>query len=232
MKRFIILLIASVLTYQLAFAQTGDCSDYIDLSGQPLPIAVTGTTAGATNDYGSFPSQPPCWQGFKYPGACGGPDRTYKWTVPADGYYTISLSGSSYDTGLLLFNFTCPTEPSYPEDFVCGNDDAWHVYQSELFRLGSIAGQELLIVVDGYESSAGTFLLRISQCQPIIDPDPYIDSTMVAEHIPGLSACAIHDGDIIWTGNFGHANIAQDIEPTDTTLFYWRQSPRRSSLSR
>ena len=200
--------------------ETGDCADYIDLSGQPLPIAVTGTTAGATNDYGPFPSQPPCWHGLHwwYPDACAGRDKTYKWTVPADGYYTISLLGSSYDTGLLLYNFTCPTEPSDPEDFICGNDDVWGI-QSELFCLEFSAGHELLIVVDGYGGSYGTYHLQIRNEPSPANPDSFIAPIMEAEHIPGLSACAVHDGEIIWSGNYGYANISQNIEPTDSTLF-------------
>jgi Beta-lactamase len=197
---------------------SGDCTDYIDLSGQSLPINVTGTTAGATNNYGPFPSYPPCWRGGWDFGACSGQDKTYKWTVPADGRYTISLCGSSYDTGLLLYNFTCPTEPSYPGDFICGNDDVCGV-QSELYCLEFSEGEELLIVVDGYGNSAGSYQLHISEYQPAADLDSYINSTMQTEHIPGLSACAIANGDIIWSGNYGYANIAQNIEPTDSTLF-------------
>jgi CubicO group peptidase (beta-lactamase class C family) len=198
---------------------SGDCSDYVDLSDLALPIAVTGTTIGATNNYGPFPSWPLCWRGSSWDShACAGRDRTYKWTVPADGRYTISLCGSAYDTGLLLYNFTCPTEPSYPRDFICGSDDVCGL-QSELYCMPFSAGQELLIVVDGYGSSAGAYQLHISEYRPTADLDSYIDSTMQSRHIPGLSAYAVHNGGIIWSGNYGHANIAQDIAPTDSTLF-------------
>jgi len=198
--------------------ETGDCSDYIDLSGQPLPISVTGTTVGATNNYGPFASYPPYWQGYWGNSSSAGRDKTYKWTVPADGRYTISLCGSSYDTGLLLYNFTCPAEPSYPEDFIYGCDDACGA-QSELYCLAFSAGQEILIVVDGYGNWAGAYQLHISEYHPAADLDSFIDSTMAAEHIPGLAACAIYDGDIIWSGNYGYANIAGQIAPTDSTLF-------------
>ncbi|MBI5058898.1 serine hydrolase [candidate division KSB1 bacterium] len=198
---------------------TGDCTDYIDLSGQSLPINVNGTTVGATNDYGPYPAWPPCWRGGWDSGACSGRGITYKWTVPADARYTISLCGSSYDTGLLLFNFTCPAEPSYPEDFICGSDDVCGV-QSELYCFALSAGQELLIVVDGYGNSAGAYQLRITEYQPAAELDSFIDSTMQARHIPGLSACAVRDGEIVWTGNYGNANIAQDIAPTDSTLYH------------
>jgi CubicO group peptidase (beta-lactamase class C family) len=197
----------------------GDCTDYVDLSGQPLPISASGTTVGATNNYGPFTSWPVCFRGNWVADACAGPDRTYKWTVPADGRYSISLCGSSYDTGLLLYRFTCPAEPTYPDDFICGSDDVCGV-QSELYCMEFSAGQELLIVVDGYGNSAGSYQLRISEYHMAADLDSFIDSTMANQHIPGLSACVVQNGEVIWTGNYGHANINQDMAPTDSTLFH------------
>ena len=138
----------------------GDCSDYIDLTGQALPIVVTGTTAGADNDYGPYPEQPACWQGGWVAESGQGPDITYKWVAPIDTIYDISLVGSSFDTDLEIYAFTCPTEPVYPGDFICGNDD-WGALYSRLF-LSLTAGQQVLIVVDGYADVSGDFILGIS----------------------------------------------------------------------
>ncbi|UCG93262.1 MAG: serine hydrolase [candidate division WOR-3 bacterium] len=49
--------------------------------------------------------------------------------------------------------------------------------------------------------------------------DSLIDTLMAQYHIPGLAACAIKNGEIIWTGSYGYANFAQNIEVGDTTLF-------------
>ena len=199
--------------------ETGDCTDYIDLSGQPLPILVTGTTVGATNNYGPFPLYPPCWEGYWDAGSCAGPDKTYKWTVPADGRYTISLCGwAYYDTGLLLYNFTCPTEPSYPQDFIIGCDDYCGL-RSQL-SLELFANQQILIVVDGYGNNAGPYQLRILEYQAITNLDSLITATMSSEHVPGISACAIYNGNVIWSGNYGYANISQGVMPSDSTLFF------------
>jgi hypothetical protein len=138
----------------------GDCSDYTDLTGQSLPIVVTGTTAGADNDYGPYPEQPACWQGGWVAESGQSLDVTYKWVAPIDTIYDISLVGSSYDTDLEIYAFTCPTEPEYPGDFICGNDD-WGAFYSRLF-LSLAAGQQVLIVVDGYENAVGDFILGIS----------------------------------------------------------------------
>jgi len=39
---------------------SGDCSDFTDLSNLPLPISISGSTADATDEYGTYPEQPIC----------------------------------------------------------------------------------------------------------------------------------------------------------------------------
>lgn len=59
--------------------------------------------------------------------------------------------------------------------------------------------------------------------RPILSDTTQIDSlilsTMNTYHIPGLSACIVRDGQIIWTGAYGYADIDHNIEVTDSTLF-------------
>ncbi|UCC79366.1 MAG: serine hydrolase [Candidatus Zixiibacteriota bacterium] len=196
---------------------SGDCSDYIDLTAQPLPIIVGGSTVGATNDYGPFPSRPLCWSESGWWASSGNaPDVTYKWTAPYHGRFKISLLESNYDTVLLLYNFTCPTEPVYPDDFICGNDDFGGA-QSQLSYVPLDEGQEVLIVVDGYAGHTGDYVLWISaiQTSPV---DSFVVDMMDTYPIPGLQACVIKDGDIIWTGSYGDAYI-DFIDVTDSTIF-------------
>jgi CubicO group peptidase (beta-lactamase class C family) len=41
----------------------------------------------------------------------------------------------------------------------------------------------------------------------------FIDSEMLARHVPGLSACLVHkQGHILWSQNFGYANLASNEE--------------------
>jgi len=49
--------------------------------------------------------------------------------------------------------------------------------------------------------------------------DSFIISTMNTYHIPGVSACIIRDGQLIWNGAYGYADIDNNIEVTDSTLF-------------
>ncbi len=49
--------------------------------------------------------------------------------------------------------------------------------------------------------------------------DSFITATMSTTNVPGLSACIVRDGEIIWKGAYGYADIANNIEVTDSTLF-------------
>jgi len=199
---------------------TGDCSDYIDLTAEPLPISVTGTTAGATNNYGPFYPRPGYWEGDWYTQSGSAPDVTFKWTAPQTRSYTISLCGSGYDTALLLYEFTCPFEPVYPDDYLCGNDDSEYCadnIRSEMHCVRLSAGQEILIVVDGYGNNTGPFELSIKEALST-QIDSFITEIMRTYPIHGLQACAIKNNEVIWSGAFGDAYINQ-VDVTDSTIF-------------
>lgn len=51
------------------------------------------------------------------------------------------------------------------------------------------------------------------------DLDSFILATMNTYYIPGVAACVVRDGQIIWTGSYGHAIIELGVEVADTTLF-------------
>ncbi len=165
---------------QRAILQGGDnCADFIDL-GNTEPVSDAGTTAGYANNYGPFTAQPACWQGsFFANGSCAGPDVTFKWTAPYDSIYTFSLCGSGYDSGLLLYNFTCPTEPT-EADIICGNDDACGL-QSELTNIPLLAGQQILVVVDGYTGASGSYTLNIAAVVPPPPPPGCPEGSIVSQ---------------------------------------------------
>ncbi|MEE9554662.1 MAG: hypothetical protein V3W18_10220 [candidate division Zixibacteria bacterium] len=127
--------------------QGGDnCADFFELTGN-LPISTSGTTVGYGNDYGPYNSEPDCWQGSWYSASGGAADVVYKFTASATSTYDFSLCDSDYDTGLALYYFTCPDEPTMA-DYICGNDDECGL-QSQLLDIPLNAGDEILIVVDG-----------------------------------------------------------------------------------
>lgn len=178
-----------------------NCTGVPDLGSVLGTSVATGTTVGFTNNIdttGWGGVVPACWQGGAFTPSLAGPDVFYKWTAPADGEYTFSLcngqaNGNTYDTGISLWNFTCPAAPVYPGDFICGNDDGGICvdnFGSELACIPLTANQQILIVIDGYSTEAGTYVLDIVACgqcdlvcedgrpenEPLCGPD-YVDVT-------------------------------------------------------
>jgi len=147
--------------------QGGDnCSDYFELTGD-LPITDNGTTTGYSNNYGPYSPQPSCWQGGYWDESGGAADVVYKFTAPATTNYDFSLCGSDFDTGLELYYFTCPAEPTMA-DFICGNDDSDACgLESELLDIPLQIGDEILIVVDGYFTDSGNYTLTITSDAPL-----------------------------------------------------------------
>ncbi len=209
----LISLICVALGSSPAFA-TGDCSDYTDLSGLELPITATGTTSGATADY--QPSDgPACWNGYWRSSCAMGPDVTYKWAAPRDGVYTVHIVESDFDADLLVYHFTCPVEPVYPDDFICGSHEAIG-NRGLVSYIELLAGQEILIVVDGYWTQAGQFEFMIYDSSEL---EISIADAMSTYGIPGLQAAIVKGGEIRWQASFGMANIDNEIAVTDETLF-------------
>ncbi len=221
MKRLPILvfgLVAALLFAVAAASGNEDCSDAIDLTGMPLPLTVTGTTAGKANDYGPFPDRPDCWQGERWRStSCIGGDATYKWTAPAAGLYTFSTCHSeAFNTDILLYDDTCPDEPRYPEDFICGND-ARCPLNALLKDIPLAAGQEVLIVVDSGPGGEGPFELDIAETTVL---ETAIEVLMDAHRIPGTAATVVGPEGVSWRGNFGLADMATARAVDDSTLFY------------
>lgn len=49
--------------------------------------------------------------------------------------------------------------------------------------------------------------------------DRNILEVMSDQHIPGVAACAVQDGEIIWMETYGYANLEQNISITPDTIF-------------
>ena len=113
-----------------------------------LPYSDTGTTMGFNNDYS---------------GTCigtGAADVVYTYTPAATALVTISLCGSTYDTGLYV-------KTAALVDIAC-NDDFCGL-QSQL-EVTLNAGTTYLIFVDGYSSGAGAYSLNVEAFEPCILP--------------------------------------------------------------
>lgn len=116
------------------------CSDE-DVGGATGAAVTSGNTAGDDDDLD---------------GSCGGAsgnDHVVTFTAPAAGTYTFDTFGSGYDTKLVLYA-DCMSE------LFC-NDDAGGGVQSQL-AVNMGAGQDVLVVIDGYEGSTGPWVLNIT----------------------------------------------------------------------
>jgi len=125
----------------------------LDLFSLLGPGIATGTTVGAGNDYGS---------GTPFPASCaagqGSEDVTHLWTAPNDGEFQFTTDGSGYDTAMTVREVGCPAT-----QLAC-DDDSGEGFRSTITR-SAVAGEQLLIVVDGFSaSSTGAYTLAISEC--------------------------------------------------------------------
>ncbi len=138
--------------------QGGDtCNDAIDL-GTALPIFVTGSTVGYTDDYDEACTQ-----------ASTSPDVVYSFTPTSDMYVDLTLCAgqTDYDTKMYIYEGVCPGEAYY----VCSDDSctsaAGQDYVSALSAVFLTSGTTYYIVIDGYGSNEGYYELNIDEVFPI-----------------------------------------------------------------
>lgn len=146
---------AAQATYQAAIADCvggggGDDGPVIDVCpeddlGSATGNAVaSGTTVGGDNDVGS---------------SCGGDfatDVAFSWVAPTTGTVTITTTGSELDTVLAVFE----GDSCDGAELDC-DDDGGGSFTSSV-SLGVTAGQAIVIVVDGFGSDSGSFVLNIN----------------------------------------------------------------------
>ncbi|MCC6553223.1 MAG: hypothetical protein IT372_09415 [Polyangiaceae bacterium] len=110
--------------------------------GSAVPLTVTGTTAGAGND---FPS--PCANS-------NAADVSYTFTAPTTGTFVFDTFGSQFDTILHVHDGTC-SGPSL------GCNDDTNGQQSQV-SVDLTAGQTVAVVVDGFGNGQGNFTLHVN----------------------------------------------------------------------
>jgi len=68
-------------------------------------------------------------------------------------------------------------------------------------------------------SSPDAHQARSADVRDFPNLDSIIEANMVYGHLPGVQACAIKDGEVIWQGAYGYARLSDSMEVTDTTIF-------------
>jgi hypothetical protein len=115
------------------------CIDHVLPTGALGVPVYSGTTRGAGDDLGG----------------CGGSaDVILSWTAPSSGTYRFTVQ-SDYDSVIGLYRASCAGAPLECNDDCDGVDGAVEYFASE--------GEELLIVVDGFDGDRGDFDLLIDR---------------------------------------------------------------------
>lgn len=114
---------------------------------EQLPIEITGTTTGYTDDYD---------EACPYTGSTS-PDVVYvyhpgEFAVPCETV-DIDLLGSTYDTKVYVYDSQL--------DLVACNDDFYYDYVSKIEDLALFSGETYAIVIDGYGGDHGDYVLNV-----------------------------------------------------------------------
>jgi hypothetical protein len=120
-----------------------------------LPVVdLTGTTAGYTNDYDEM---------CPYTG--NAPDVVYAVTPEYDASWDLDLCGSSYDTKIYIYDENLALV-ACNDDFYF--DDDCGVYVSRIEQVALAAGTTYYIVIDGYGTEFGDYVLNIDEVVPCV----------------------------------------------------------------
>ncbi len=130
--------------WQLNVNAGADGCDEEDIMGMVGASVTTGTTAGEDEDFA-----------LTCGGATGSVDRVIRFVAPATATFTFDTVGSDYDTVLAAFD-SCQES----SELAC-NDDTTDL-QSEV-SVDLTAGQEIFVVVSGFNTATGAFVLNVAQ---------------------------------------------------------------------
>jgi hypothetical protein len=113
-----------------------------------LPYADGGNTCGFTDDY-----DVPCII------PTGAPDVVYRISPTVNTCITVATcNGSTYDTALHIYQNDINTLVACNDDF-CG-------LQSTIANVQLAAGNTYYIVVDGYSTACGDYVMEVTECPP------------------------------------------------------------------
>jgi len=115
-----------------------------------IPYNDSGTTVGYVNNYDEV---------CPYTGGTA-PDVVYRFVCNTSINVDIDLCGSSFDTKLYVYNAAL-TLIACNDDFYSGAPCG--VYVSYLENVAFVAGNTYYIIVDGYGSASGAYILDIAQ---------------------------------------------------------------------
>jgi hypothetical protein len=125
----------------------GECPETL------MAVSTTGASVfSGTTDLQGDDTNPDCDDTVGY-----APDRGYLWEAPADGTYTIDTFGSDFDT-ILYVRDECLSATS----IACNDDLDPGVMRQSTVDVTLTMGQQVVIIVDGWENEHGNFVVNIT----------------------------------------------------------------------
>ena len=175
-----------------------------------LPFNATGYTCDNVHDYDEV---------CPYTGSTA-PDVVYSYTPGANETINIDLYGSGYDTKVYVYEDDC-----VPPYYAC-NDDFYSNYVSAIFGLDIYAGHTYYIVVDGYGTECGDYIILVEEYVPC-------DVVCPTGGIPEDEPICTDDWEDIWNGGcnsdpyvFEDVNCGDIICGTSGTFDYYGDNYR------
>jgi len=147
---------------------------------ETLPFSDTASTIGHVDDYDEM---------CPY-GGMGAPDVVYKIVASSDMMIDVDLCASLYDTKVYIFQ-------DVQQNTVACNDDGcgYSGYQSHLDDVYLPSGHTYYLIVDGYGSAAGTYVMDVIpsgppctvECPPgaLIEQEPWCYDGYVDDYNSG-----------------------------------------------
>jgi hypothetical protein len=165
-----------------------------------LPVVDgAGTTAGYNDDYDEV---------CPYTNSTA-PDVVYTFTNDMDAVIDVDLCGSSYDTKVYVYDEGLNLV-ACNDDFYF--DDACGVYVSKIEGLAIMGGVQYFVIVDGYGSDFGDYVINIVEFEPCVVECP-AGATLEGE--PPLA----NDYVDLWNGGCNTDPVTGPFQPITDMIF-------------
>ena len=125
-------------------------------SAIPLGSALSPTVFGGSTA-GRLSSHTPPATCTDMPAAVS-PDVVYAWTAPSSGTFTFDTIGSGFDTVLTVRSGSCTGTA-----LGCSDDIVNATTTTSRLTLALSAGQAIAIIIEGYGTNSGSYLLNITR---------------------------------------------------------------------
>lgn len=160
------------IALQLQFSETPPLSGSDAFGSRTTLVGANVTAAGANASATIEVGEP------RNAGVVGGKSIWWTWTAPASGSFTVSTSGSSFDTTLGIYKGSSVNSLVA----VASNDDERSSVLTSRASFTAVAGMAYQISVDGYKGASGQIKLAITS--------NYVPNDNFANRIP-LSGASI-----------------------------------------